>query len=220
MNFSVPVITLILLFVLLLIAGQASVFFKQTFFKYITTPLITFFTCCISVIGFAGNGSGIEWLIPAALGLSLIADILLMIEEVNLLVQGLIFFLATHVLYIILFSEWYQFQWTDIVTGLILIAIAAGLVFTFHKKGALGELLVPVVVYVTALSLIVFFSVNSYVNSGGTSNLLRAAGAIMFYLSDVFLGWNEFAKPIPHARIIVWTFYAPGQLLIALSLFY
>lgn len=220
MNLSVPVIVLIICFAIFLIISQIAVFYKKTFIKYLSTPLVTFFICCIAVIGFKKYGSGNEWLIPAALGLSLIADILLMLEEVNLLEQGLIFFLGTHILYILFFSEWFQFQWSDIAVGLLLVAIAAGLIYLFHKEGKLGKMLLPVIVYVSALSLIVFFSVHKAIGSDGTAYYLRATGAVMFFLSDVILGWNEFAKPIPQARIFVWTFYAPGQLLIALSLFY
>ena len=193
---------------------------KKKFIRLITTPLITYFICGIAVAGVYAYGSGRDWLIPAALGLSLIADAVLMVEADDLFTHGLLFFLATHICYNIAFSAGYTFISADILCGLILLSLMAFLVWKFRSGGKLGNMMLPVIVYITALSLIVFFSVNGYMRSGDTSHALMMYGAILFYVSDAILGWAQFVKYFRLATFYVWLFYAPGQFLIALSLFY
>jgi uncharacterized membrane protein YhhN len=220
MNLPQPVLILIICLVLVFIIRQISVVLKKKFIRLITTPLITYFICGIAVIGVYRNGTGNEWMIMAALGLSLIADAVLMIENKDLFTHGLLFFLGTHILYIIVFSDWYQFLWSDIPAGLILLALLVFLVYKFYKAGKLGTMMIPVIVYVTALSLVVFFAVNGAFRNGDSIAYLRAGGAVLFYISDVILGWTQFVKYYKFTTLYVWFFYAPGQFLIALSLLY
>jgi len=159
-------------------------------------------------------------MIMAALGLSLIADAVLMIENNDLFAHGLLFFLGTHILYIIVFSDWYQFLWSDAATGFVLLVLMGLLVYKFYKGGRLGSMMVPVIVYITALSLVVFFAINGALRNGTTSSYLIMSGALLFYISDVILGWTQFVKYYRFTTLYVWFFYAPGQFLIALSLFY
>jgi uncharacterized membrane protein YhhN len=220
MNCPQPVLILIVCLALIFIIRQISVILKKKFIRLITTPLITYFICGIAAVGVYRYGSGYDWMILAALGLSLIADSVLMIENKDLFAHGLIFFLGTHILYIIVFSEWYRFIWSDMASGLSLLALMAFLVYKFYKAGKLGTMMIPVIVYITALSLIVFFSVNGAFRNGDTVSYLRMCGAVLFYISDAILGWTQFVKYYRFTTLYVWFFYAPGQLLIALSLFY
>ena len=52
----------------------------------------------------------------------------------------------------------------------------AFLVYKFYKAGNLGTMMFPVIVYITALSLVVFFSFNSAMRTGDTASYLAAAG--------------------------------------------
>jgi uncharacterized membrane protein YhhN len=220
MDFPQPVLILISCLTLTFIVRQISVVLKKKFIRLITTPLITYFICGIAVAGVYRDSTGNEWMIMAALGLSLIADAVLMIENNDLFAHGLIFFLGTQILYIIVFSDWYQFMMSDIAVGLTLLAMMIFLVYKFYKAGRLGSMLVPVIVYVTTLSLVVFFAVNGALRNGTTSSQLIMSGALLFYISDVILGWTQFVKYYRFTTLYVWFFYAPGQFLIALSLFY
>jgi uncharacterized membrane protein YhhN len=143
-----------------------------------------------------------------------------MTEASDLFTHGLVFFLGTHILYIIEFASGYTFLAADTLSGVILISLMIFLVYRFHKSGNLGKMLLPVIVYVFALSLIVFFSVNGYIRNHDTSHAMIMCGAILFYISDAILGWNQFIKYFKYGTFYIWLFYAPGQFLIALSLFY
>lgn len=220
MDAAIALKILITLSVVIFIVRQASALMKKKFIRLITTPMITYFICWIAVLGFCNYGKGNLWLIPAALGLSLIADAVLMIEAADLFTHGLIFFLGTHILYNIAFATGYSFILSDLITAAILLALMIFLVWKFKKGGKLGKMMLPVIVYVTALSLIVYFSINGYIRNGGTSLALMMCGAILFYISDAILGWMQFVKYFRFGTFYVWLFYAPGQFLIALSLFY
>lgn len=220
MNTALALKILIISTAVIFIVRQASVLMKKKFIRLTTTPMITYFICGIAVVGIYNYGEGNQWLIPAALGLSLIADAVLMIESKDLFTHGLLFFLGTHILYNIAFATGYSFTGIDLITAAILLALMAYLVYRFKKGGNLGKMILPVVIYVTALSLIVFFSVNGYLRSGDSSHAMMMWGAILFYISDAILGWTQFVKYFRFATFYVWLFYAPGQFLIALSLFY
>lgn len=220
MNPALAVKILIISASLMFIIRQASVLMKKKFVRLTTTPMITYFICGMAVVGVFNYSQGNEWLILAALGLSLIADAVLMTESSDLFTHGLIFFLGTHFLYNIVFATGYTFLTTDILCGIILVALMIFLIYKFYKSGNLGKMLAPVIIYVTALSLIVFFSVNGYIRNNDTSHAMMMWGAILFYISDAILGWNQFIKYFKFGTFYIWLFYAPGQFLIALSLFY
>lgn len=220
MSYSLPVIILIAAFVIIFVIRQVSAYTKQGFVRLMTTPLITYCICGIAVIGIFRYGSGREWMILAALGLSLIADSVLMIERRDLFTHGLIFFLGTHLFYVAAFSNWYEFVWSDAAVGVLLLGLMGFLVYRFHKAGNLGTMMFPVIGYITALSLVVYFSVNGAVRYGDTASYMKAGGAVLFYISDVILGWAQFVKFFRYTTLYVWFFYAPGQFLIAMSIFY
>ena len=205
---------------IIFIIRQTAVIMKKKFIRLISTPMITYFICAIAVSGAIHSTIQYKWLIIAALGLSVIADSVLMAENPYLFIHGLIFFLAAHILYIIVFSNWYDFAWIDIPAGIILLAMMAYLIYRFYKGGKLGSRLIPVIVYMTALSLVVYFSVNGAFREDSAMNYLRMSGAILFYISDAIIGWTQFVKRYKFTTFYVWLFYAPGQFLIALSMFY
>lgn len=217
MNFSHPVPVLLICLGVIFILRQVASFFRFRFLRLISTPLVTWLMCGIALVGVM-RGGGAGWLILAGLGLSLIADSVLMIQGVDLFTHGLIFFLGTHIFYNIAFASGYSFVWWDLLTAGVLLASMIFLVIMFHRGGTLGKMVVPVIVYILALSLIVFFTVNGTINYGGTAHILTMCGAILFYISDAVLGWAQFVKYFKLSNFFVWTFYAPGQLLIALSL--
>jgi uncharacterized membrane protein YhhN len=47
--------------------------------------------------------------------------------------------------------------------------------------------------------------------------LLVAAGALLFFASDLILAWQCFRGPFPHASAWCWATYGPGQMLIVLG---
>lgn len=215
-----PVTFFIICLTLIFIVRQISAIKKKKFIRLITTPMITYFICAIAITGALYSTTGYKWFIVAAIGLSVIADSVLMAENPYLFVHGLIFFLGAHILYIIAFSSWYEFAWIDILSAIVLPGLMVFLMYSFYKAGKLGKMMIPVIVYMTALSLVVYFAINGAARDGGAMSLLRMSGAILFYISDAIIGWTQFVKRFKFTTFYVWMFYAPGQFLIALSLFY
>jgi len=203
-------------FVVILLLREILVYKENKTAKYFLTPMITFSIASMVVYSFFAQGPHLySALILLALLFALIADTLLMVIEVSLLPYGLVFFLLTHVLYVAAFSQIYVFNWWN-----ILIAGALGLYLIFFYKrikDKVGSLKIPVLIYMTILSTMVFLAVSSVGAEVSSKNILIAAGALLFAVSDSILATNEFVNKIPHSTVYTWATYGPAQMLIALS---
>ncbi len=131
----------------------------------------------------------------------------------RLLVQGLVFFLMAHIMYIAAFSRGYVYDPLHMV-AIVAIAVPLALFFVLLRSRA-GRLAVPVFVYMLAIGAMVFFALTG--EGRGTQKVMAAAGALLFLVSDAVLALDAFVRRIPHSSVIVWALYAPGQMLIALS---
>lgn len=218
--FSIQYFTplLIAFFVILLIREYVS-FRKILTLKYITTPLVTcsiILTCLLAL-----NVQGIHYfsfMVMLGLLLSLVADTLLMIEEVNLFLQGLVYFLFAHVAYVAAFSTGYVFYTWNILLALAI--LAAALLYYRAIWKARGTHYIPALVYMIILGSMLFFAFTSLNNGINQRGLFITVGAIFFVLSDIVLGYNTFIRPIPHSTVLTWSLYAPAQMFIAISCYY
>jgi uncharacterized membrane protein YhhN len=64
-----------------------------------------------------------------------------------------------------------------------------------------------------------FFALSPLFVSPGRNDLVRAAGALLFIISDTCMATNAFRRPIRHSSVITWATYGPAQFLFALSCF-
>ena len=220
MQLTLPVKIMICLFPVLLVVRQVLAYTRARFGRMFVTPLVTMIPCALAAYSVALNHDISGWLILAGLGFSLVADTVLMIKEVDLMDVGLSFFLVTHLLYLAAFAIVFSFRMTDLAVAFVLLCAMTVLLVRFKKAGKIGKMFVPVAVYMFALSAMVFFAVGAAIAAPTTALTLGACGAVLFYISDGVLGWSTFVKTINRSTVIVWSFYAPGQLLIALSVFY
>lgn len=208
--------TLTALFLSLFAIREYVAYKRKLSLKYFFTPMLTFSVILIVFLSVAVKGPYVySMLVLIALIMALIADTLLMIEEMSFLKNGLIFFLISHVFYILAFKDGYTFQAWNL--GLI-IFLAAASFFNIRlvKKGA-GRLLIPVIIYVIILNVMGFFAITRLNNGFGLFEISIATGAVMFIISDFILSINAFVKKIPHSTVYTWLFYAPAQFLFALS---
>lgn len=211
------VLTALTILFLSLFAIREYVAFKRKLsLKYFFTPMLTFTIILIVLLSISLKGPSVySMLVLTALIMALIADTLLMIEEINFLKNGIIFFLISHVFYVFAFKDGYTFQsWN---TGLIIFLAAASFFnIKLIKKGA-GKLFIPVIIYLIVLNLMGFFAITKLNNGFGLFETSLAIGAVMFLISDFILSINAFVKKIPHSTVYTWLFYAPAQFLFALS---
>jgi uncharacterized membrane protein YhhN len=206
-------ITLVSCFAFCLIARQIAVYKNSLFFKYLFTPLVTAFIIGVALNGMVVSGISIfNILILCGLIVDAIADTLLMIEEVNLFKHGIIYFLIGNGLYIFAMSPVYIFQiWhIGIFIGLLMIIIQW--IWVLRKNSL--EVSIPIIIYMLVLCTMVGLS------WGFTYQIELPVGITLFLISDIILAVNIFVKPIQNSSIYTWMFYAPGQMLIALSCYY
>jgi uncharacterized membrane protein YhhN len=187
--------------------------------KYLLTPLVTFCVIIFALLAIHSSGmTRYSTFILMGLVLSLVADTLLMIEEINLFKHGLIFFLTAHCFYLGAFTIGYAFSPWHVAAILVL---CAGILLFYHKiYRKSGSHHVSVLVYMFVLAAMLFFAVSHVGESGSTRPVLLPAGAVLFVISDVVLAINTFVKKIPHSTVLTWSLYAPAQLFFALSCFY
>jgi len=172
--------------------------------------LLTAFLQPRTVSGYA------RFLIP---GLLLCAggDIFLSLPWSKGFLFGLIAFLMGHAFYTIaFFSTAGMGSWTGI--ALPVIALLSASVFVWLRPH-LGHMKTPVMAYIAVISLMLFSAVSMAADSSLSTAGRRTAfaGAVLFYVSDLFVARNRFLQKAFINRLIGLPMYYLGQFLLAFS---
>jgi uncharacterized membrane protein YhhN len=148
------------------------------------------------------SGKEMRW-VGAALFFSWVGDMLLMLP-VDLFVFGLGSFLIAHLFYIrYFFGIWNQEKYPlHAVTILMIIVYLVGLIWLLSP--VLGPLKIPVILYGTIISLMLFVAIQTGIRS-------LQIGAALFVLSDSLLAINKFHTPFPSAGAAVMLTYGLAQ---------
>lgn len=154
-----------------------------------------------------------------------LGDYFLLLKKANKnnFIKGLFCFALTHMLYLaalflILGFSWYEFLVTAVLVGVIL--------FVKKKKGIniskIGKNKKYVMGYMVLVSLMVAKSsaLPQYSSETVLFSALFLVGAVLFWLSDLFIGIREFSVYKQKYQYIVSICYFIGQLMIATSLFF
>jgi uncharacterized membrane protein YhhN len=128
-------------------------------------------------------------------------------------------FLVAHIVYTAVFLSLGRFSAWDILSTAVL--LAAGVGFYRLAEPNLGSMKGPVIGYVVIISVMVSRAFSTLVSPvfGAGQALMVAAGALLFYFSDVILGANRFWRPWKYHHAGLALYYG-GQLLIALAASY
>jgi uncharacterized membrane protein YhhN len=147
-----------------------------------------------------------------ALSLSLAGDVFLMLPR-DLFVAGLASFLLAHIAYIIGFASAGRIAaWTGVGFAVVAVAlVTAARPVLRNVRANHPALFPPVVVYMTAISLMVVMAFGSAVP-------LAAAGALLFYSSDTLIAWDRFVRPLRWGQPAIMSTYHVGQAALVLSL--
>ena len=153
-----------------------------------------------------------------ALVFSLIGDILLMFvdKSEHFFTLGLIAFLTAHVMYVLLFLK-HRNKDNSPYGFIVLLIIFATSLFYFLKDG-LGEMLIPVVVY---MFVILSMATTAYLRKNKVNILsygLVFLGALFFMISDSILALNKFYQTIPWSNISIMLTYTLAQYLIVIGI--
>lgn len=142
------------------------------------------------------------------LGMSVVGDIVLALEQGQYFVFGLAAFFVAHVFYIM---SLYPVAPRRLP---IVIAYAVIGVGTFSLMAPwLGELFIPVFFYILILLTMAVFSVISQ-----RSNRWLIVGAALFVISDSIIGLNKFYQPIPYNHILIMLTYYSAQFALTLGM--
>lgn len=152
----------------------------------------------------------VRTLLGLGLVLSAIGDVLLAMD--GLFVQGLGAFLLAQVTYTVLFFTQGRWQPRRLLWAALIIVYA--LVCTVLIVPAAGDMQLPVIAYMVAISLMAM--------AAGFRNdqqfLWVAIGALVFMISDTLIAVGRFVSPFEYSGIAVMATYYVAQLLICLGI--
>lgn len=149
--------------------------------------------------------------------LCLCGDVLLIFSQKKAFLLGLISFLLGHIFYVLAFFNVSHAGSAVWVVALIVCVFSIG-VFVWLRPH-LGSMMAPVILYIIVITSMVI---------GAGSVLFDAilpingravvfAGALLFYLSDLFVARNRFVEKSYHNRLLGLPLYYFGQFLLAFS---
>lgn len=161
-----------------------------------------------------GLGISIFRLMILALLFSLAGDVLLLfvIQSQLFFIAGLVMFLLAHVMYILVFLKKHNKHKKNKIFLMLTVAYGAGLFYLLYP--GLGDMLIPVMVY---MIVILLMSNASYLREKRVSQmsfLMVFIGSLFFMISDSILAFTMFYQPLPMSNIWIMTTYATAQLLI------
>lgn len=153
-----------------------------------------------------------------ALAFSLLGDILLMFvnKSEHFFTLGLVAFLTAHILYIFVFLKRRNTDKKPYIFSFILL-VYGGLLF-YLLKNNLGDMLIPVIVYMIVILTMASTAYLRKENVPNESYILVCIGAILFMISDSLLALNKFYEPLPFSNISIMFTYAIAQLSIVFGL--
>jgi uncharacterized membrane protein YhhN len=154
-----------------------------------------------------------------ALTFSWIGDIILLFADKGELyfIFGLVAFLLSHLVYIVLFSKQQNIRtnnnkaqfWIGIFA---ILGYFMFMIITLFPK--LGPLKIPVLVYAIVITTMLFFAFKGSLKWSIPANNYIFVGAIVFVSSDSILAFNKFYTPIAHASFYIMATYCLAQYLI------
>jgi uncharacterized membrane protein YhhN len=182
---------------------------------------LCFIAVAILGVVFGPSTPGFDGLMLAGLCFSLLGDVALVWkDERKPFLLGLSAFLVAQVIYAVAFSIQNGFALWD----LLIFALLAGAPIVAYRfiDMEVGKMKIPVLAYVVVISIMFATALSSFCLQGipAPGRIFVAAGAGLFYISDVFLALFKFhRRPRKALRVANLSTYFIGQMLLAFSIF-
>jgi len=185
----------------------------------VTKPLLLLMLIAIFYLQSKSSSGNFKKLVLAALFLSWLGDVLLLFQQLdaNFFLAGLVSFLAAHVFYILTFRKTTLHHSLTIIKErpwLILLFVAYGAGFYFLIRNSLGEMIVPVMMYMVVILVMSLVALNRFRRVEYHSFVLVFAGALSFMASDSLLAINKFYVSFPLSGFLIMLTYITAQYLI------
>ncbi|MBV1922819.1 MAG: lysoplasmalogenase, partial [Flavobacteriaceae bacterium] len=132
----------------------------------------------------------------------LIGDVFLLDDAY--FIAGLASFLIGHLVFTYAFLSLKGFQKKYGIFGILLFI---GLVYFFYLKPSLGEITIPVGIYILVIVLMNWQALSLYSNEKNKAFLMISIGAILFLISDSILAFDKFKEPFSLAGILILSTY-------------
>ena len=161
-----------------------------------------------------------HWLIFAALLFSWAGDVALGItrHQETMFMTGLVCFLLTHVLYVIVFLRTPGKNLPpDKFFYSVIPVLLYGIMLLYILYDDLGEMKIPVIIYTSVILAMVAAAINRIEKVNRTSFYLVLIGAVLFLSSDSMLAINKFSSPFPFSSPLIMLTYIAGQYLIVMG---
>lgn len=190
--------------------------------NFITKPLIMPVIAFLFILASKGSDRTLKIRILSAILFSWAGDVILMFQEIEIwFIIGLLCFLIAQLLYL---SAFLRPQFTVLAIPLIQktpLIISPFLVFGYlvftQLRQNLGDLKLPVLIYMLAILAMAIFALNRYGRASFRSFIMVFTGALLFVLSDLILAFNKFGEPIIWSGVWIMLTYISAQYLIALG---
>ncbi len=147
----------------------------------------------------------------------LIGDVCLALPPEKAFRAGLAAFLVGHILYVFSFSSLIHIsRWVSL--GFFIISGISAFVF-FWLRPHLKPMLIPVLIYIVVITVMVIgaWAVFGKYPAPNSGKALILAGALCFYLSDIFVARDKFIKREYRNRLFGLPLYYAGQFMLAFS---
>jgi uncharacterized membrane protein YhhN len=187
-------------------------------FSFSPKPLILVSLIIFYAMNCKSLDSRTNLLMILALNFSLAGDILLMFVDIdpNMFIASLVAFLLAHVMYVFTFKKKTHNSKPSIpLLGLLL---AYALVILLLLKDGLGDLTIPVIIYMIVILAMVVFASLRKANVSNISYGLVLLGAIFFIISDSILAINKFYEPVVYSHFLIMGTYTLAQYLIVMGM--
>lgn len=184
----------------------------------LTKPFLSALFVATALTGPQADPGYFRWIL-AGLLLCLAGDVfLIFFFSTKLFLAGLVSFLAGHILYTAAFFTLAGPGTANWIAIALFLAVSGGVFFWL--KPHLGKMLVPVLAYVVIITVMVIGAASlagtETVRLGGRA--LAFAGALLFYVSDIFVARQRFLTQNFFNRAVGLPLYFAGQFMIAFSI--
>ena len=179
--------------------------------------------CFVSIGQLCNPGNQVSNLIVMGLIIGFIADILLNLRMVvkekgqTIFLIGILVFLTGHIMYLAAVLPLCSSKLTCIIIGIVLTTLL--MIWIFKRVTAKPAFKIFGVVYIGAIMRLNCVAIANVIAAPSPFNMMFAAGAVFFLVSDIVLILNTFGSEFKQSlRNTNISLYYIGQLLIALSL--
>ncbi|MCD8447886.1 lysoplasmalogenase [Tenacibaculum finnmarkense] len=201
-----------IIFLIIAILDVYAVITQHKSLEIICKPLLMTSLVIVYLVSLKKGEKANFWLV-SALFFSFWGDVFLL-DKTNYFVFGLGSFLVAHIMYIKMTANFLKKTAVIQIVKSAVIFVALFVTIFLLIKDNLGEMLVPVLVYGTAISGFGTCALLNYQQEKSTENTVLLLGAILFIASDSGIALNNFYSPTHFFDIAIIILYVLAQFLI------